>query len=830
MKAGTKSHKSFIERMDIILSPSSTKKPRASVIAGDTMMLDDADLSFREMFSPTSWSKPKVRSVKSKSAVVDMLDGSLRARHEAMHGRVDTSSSRTDFNAGNIAPKKLSSAENLFSNVEEVDLEDHHFNEPSSLKNATFEKFDFDKYRFDLDDPQPNQTNSQVNLHDQLPSSAEGIKMHLQAEYFRRRDRRSLLCGQKYREQLGSLGLVLVCVATIVGVFTLVIAKDNKGDNELAEQLLGEDNIPTSRKDEVIDFLFNLGVSPLPALIDRTFPQHKAAMFVADGDAYRMEYNNANTEKEETTVETDVQGMATRRFVERYALAVLYYHFEGDQWNSRLNFLSAQDHCNWYDALERSNASTDSSPKGEKKLIRLGVECNEDGFVKKIDLSQNNLNGRNIPIEMKSFNHLESLHMYYNTGIHGSVFPESIREIKQSLKSIALMNTGLTGPIPNWIGEMTQLTTLALGKNQLNGSIPTSLSRLTKLQLLGLDNNDGLTGNLMNLFSSMSNLEALYLNNNALSGQLPSDTKTWPQLGELDISNNLIDEQLPAALINHRKLRVLDVHKNMLSGQFPSDIFQNTILQVLAIQSNLIRGTIPDRLPFLQSLQHLDLSNNFLNGTIPDNMSQLTSLKYWSTSNNPFSSTGQLVPDLSRMSNLIVLSMKHNSLVGSVPDWVGELDKLKVLDLDTNALTGSIPSWIGIAGNLHHIMFNRNQLTGTIPTEIVRLQHLETLMLDKNSIVGNAQAICNTEATNNNIALELTHFTTDCYPGRHGEKPEIDCRCCTTCCADDDLDCNNNFPYTTINSDEIHSVREYGSLYRLPTTKDHVLNTKDNAT
>ena len=52
-------------------------------------------------------------------------------------------------------------------------------------------------------------------------------------------------------------------------------------------------------------------------------------------------------------------------------------------------------------------------------------------------------------------------------------------------------------------------------------------------------------------------------------------------------------------------------------------------------------------------------------------------------------------------------------------------------------------------------------------------------MLDSNNITGNADVICESEAIN------TTAFIADC-----GED-ELECSCCTLCCADTNTTCNN---------------------------------------
>ena len=42
-------------------------------------------------------------------------------------------------------------------------------------------------------------------------------------------------------------------------------------------------------------------------------------------------------------------------------------------------------------------------------------------------------------------------------------------------------------------------------------------------------------------------------------------------------------------------------------------------------------------------------------------------------------------------------------------------------------------------------------------------------------------------------APDLKHFTTDCYPALNSDAgPEVECRCCTQCCNDEDENCNDH--------------------------------------
>jgi Leucine-rich repeat (LRR) protein len=568
-----------------------------------------------------------------------------------------------------------------------------------------------------------------------------------------------------------TVGIISVLALSITGI---VVAAKNKQENQSKSVYT-----PVGRTQQIEEFLFTNKISTLPQLQEFGTTHHLAAAFIADGDSLQLGTDPANA----------------KRLIERFVLALTYYHFDGPKWSYDLRFLSGRDHCDWNDYFETKSG----------KIIRQGVICNEEGYVVELDLSWNNLRGSQLPMEIGHLSELETLHMHYNQ--IGGEFPDTFRKLT-SLKSIALMKSGLTGTIPNWIGEMTQLTTLALGDNQMHGEIPESIESLMNLRVLGLDGNNGFTGSIGKL-KKLRNLEALYLENNALTGNLHNFN--WPNLKELDVSNNSLDESVPVELFNHPNLQVLDIHGNMMFGGFPDDIFENTKLEYFAAHNAGFEGTVPDRIAFLKSLKHLDISFNGLAGKLPDTITQMTNLHYLATAGNHFEA--QPIMDMSKLTNLKELSMKSNNVIGTIPEWIGGLTNLRLLDFDANELTGTIPSWIGLLRSLDILLLNRNKLTGTIPSQIQNMHGLALLLLDGNSITGNANAICDSENVNPAV------FVADCYPGTEGERPEIECRCCTQCCTDDDPDCNDK-KWTS----NIDLIWEYGYV-----RQNYTFNLLENA-
>ena len=82
-----------------------------------------------------------------------------------------------------------------------------------------------------------------------------------------------------------------------------------------------------------------------------------------------------------------------------------------------------------------------------------------------------------------------------------------------SLQTLSLINTGITGTLPNAYGNLSLLRELYLYDNQLSGSLPRE-------------------------FGALSNLRNLYLNNNDLSGSIPIERSQLTSISTFDLSNN----------------------------------------------------------------------------------------------------------------------------------------------------------------------------------------------------------------------------------------------------------------------------------------------------
>jgi len=97
---------------------------------------------------------------------------------------------------------------------------------------------------------------------------------------------------------------------------------------------------------------------------------------------------------------------------------------------------------------------------------------------------------------------------------------------------------------------------------------------------------------------------------------------------------------------------------------------------------------------------------------------------------------------------LQMLKMYSNRLVGQIPEAVGSCIQLRELLLFYNQLTGPIPATISGCTQLRKLSLHHNQLTGQIPETIANCVQLEELALDSNQLSGVVPAAALARLTN----------------------------------------------------------------------------------
>ena len=214
---------------------------------------------------------------------------------------------------------------------------------------------------------------------------------------------------------------------------------------------------------------------------------------------------------------------------------------------------------------------------------------------------------------------------------------------------LSLFANQLMGPLPEALGDLSELRWIDLSANRLAGPMPAGLHHLPELRWLNLADNE-LSGSIHPQIGELSRLRQLDLSGNQLTGPIP------PGLGDLD------------------HMRELYLYDNQLSGQIPPEIGKLSDLKDLELQHNQLSGEIPSEVGALSNLRVLAVNNNRLTGEIPVVFGNL--------------------------GNLVVLLLHDNQLTGEIPREIGGLTRLTVMALHNNQLSGNLPDTIRELGSL----------------------------------------------------------------------------------------------------------------------------------
>jgi hypothetical protein len=152
-----------------------------------------------------------------------------------------------------------------------------------------------------------------------------------------RADRRSKKCCSRAKFLYISLFLVVI---TAAGLTIGLLARDVNKKNKAASTGSGNSKpfVPTTdahylRLNGVVEYLSS--VSSGKDLNTDNTPQNLAANWLAFNDGMNLD------------VPVSTNTKAGARFIQRYALATLYFATSGDDWKIDSNFLSNQSECDW---------------------------------------------------------------------------------------------------------------------------------------------------------------------------------------------------------------------------------------------------------------------------------------------------------------------------------------------------------------------------------------------------------------------------------------------------------------------------------------------------
>ncbi|XP_047944042.1 receptor-like protein 54 [Salvia hispanica] len=401
-----------------------------------------------------------------------------------------------------------------------------------------------------------------------------------------------------------------------------------------------------------------------------------------------------------------------------------------------------------------------------------------------LEMADNFFSGSISSGHFEGFAKIEVINLRYNS-LSGSI-PISIFSIP-SLGWIDLLHNQFSAKLDEFaIVNITQLSVLDLSRNRLE-SLPDSFIKLQNLSVVDLsDNLFNDTFQLDKILSLIPNLRVLTLSKNNLS-RLSSNPFPVSQssLDHLDLSDNKIAGEIPSWIweIGNRSLTYLNLSCNMLVG-FQKPYNMPSSLHFLDLHSNQLRGEFPS-LSMLKYPTNVDFSNNYfekfgiletgtdarvslrnnsLSGSIPVFFCKAASFVVLDLSVNYLS--GSIPRCL--FENSFVLSLGRNNISGRIPDKFSPKCKLMSLDLRDNNLVGDVPLSLANCSSLTVLNLSNNTLSGTVPTSLCKATNLQILDLSVNILHGNIPR-CLVESRllalnlgRNNITGRVPNFTVDC--------------------------------------------------------------------
>ncbi|RHN74860.1 putative non-specific serine/threonine protein kinase [Medicago truncatula] len=128
-----------------------------------------------------------------------------------------------------------------------------------------------------------------------------------------------------------------------------------------------------------------------------------------------------------------------------------------------------------------------------------------------------------------------------------------------------------------------------------------------------------------------------------------------------------------------------------------------------------------------------------LSGPVPSGISYLKNLTDLRISD--LKGSDSHFPQLMNLKNLETLILRSCNLIGTVPEYLGDITSLRSLDLSFNKLSGQIPNTLGGLENINILYLTGNLFTGPLPNWIARPDYTD-LSYNNLSIENPEQLTC----------------------------------------------------------------------------------------
>ncbi|KAK8491154.1 hypothetical protein V6N11_037918 [Hibiscus sabdariffa] len=339
--------------------------------------------------------------------------------------------------------------------------------------------------------------------------------------------------------------------------------------------------------------------------------------------------------------------------------------------------------------------------KGEMRLNKLEV----------LGLAQNQITNT-IFSSLAALPNLKSLDLYLNK-LKGSIDVKDLNALS-NLEELSLSANEVTEFIPSQELRLMNLKVLNLLGNPLDNSILATLGRLSNLKTLYFG--------IIHLYGSIDIAQMDGLKNLEELGM--ACYPEWPNLTNLEelvLRDSSIPFNFLGTLPSLKQLYMDDCYLD--DSHFMQDTFKLKNLETMRISGTILGNNFFKRIGAMSSLKILNLDYYGLNDISQsqelDDLSGLNSLSLEKMDINCYSR------GFCGLTNLRVLDMSNNHLMGNLPECISNFTSLESLDLSSNHFSGQVSVFesltslkqLRLSDNYFHIpsslgpFFNLSELT-----------------------------------------------------------------------------------------------------------------------
>ncbi|XP_076958585.1 putative LRR receptor-like serine/threonine-protein kinase At1g53420 [Bidens hawaiensis] len=148
-----------------------------------------------------------------------------------------------------------------------------------------------------------------------------------------------------------------------------------------------------------------------------------------------------------------------------------------------------------------------------------------------------------------------------------------------------------------------------------------------------------------------------------------------------------------------------------------------------AYENNLICSLEP-----ICHVVSISLKGQSLPGTLPPELVNLRYLQNLDLTRNYLS--GTIPPQWGSMEQIVNISLLVNRLTGSIPKELGNISTLKSFSVEDNMMSGAIPADLGKLTGIERLFLNSNFFTGILPESFANLINLKEFRIGSNNFSG----------------------------------------------------------------------------------------------